>query len=1020
MDEEAPKISFQPKLTGREKEFEWLVERWAEVRTNRGSTIMISGEAGIGKTRLVTELVELAHDAKVIKGWCLTDALEPLMPFKRAFMNADMYHLIAEKAPPKVISAYLINKDGILIAKTERTETDLDPDIFASMLTAVGNFVGDSLSMMGESGESKLSAIGYGHYQILIQTVNNLSIAAVIEGGNSEFLIDDLRKTLSSFGDKLQTWNGDTSIVKELEPHISWFVESGKYEGEYLVDDPKLKQENLFDNVLLGLQRLSSKQPIILFLDDLQWADPTSLKLLHYLARNTKENRVMIICNYRPEDIDVADPFGKVNQLRTTMQNMSREDLFDEIKLNRLDESSVKDLINEILEDNELLEGFIEKLTEESEGNPFFLLEIIRILVEEDVLVEESNTWKTKKTVHEIRITSKMYDIIVRRLDRLLAEQRELLECASVVGEEFESSVVGEVTEMNRVILLKHLNNIEKRHKLIRLINKRYRFDHNKIREVLYNSINEELREEFHKLIGKSYEKIYADNIDKIIGKLAKHYYSGKYPDACKYLLKAGDKLKSDYSNEEAVDFYKKAVQCSTNDSEKKMGLYGLGEINSTLGDYEESLKSYKDILEMHTTDSERIRAYIKISEIHRDIGDFDSAVEYCDKGLSSINDPSSEFCELLNIKGWALMREKGYEEASSLFNEERKSAEEIQDDWELAQAFHNLGTISWFKGDYRKAIIELENALELRRSIGDVKGESDTLNNLGTVYYDDGDLDRSMYYHSKSLEIEEKIGNKHGIAMSLNNIGVIFKNKGRLKDALNYYNKSLNFRERIGDKQGIASTLYNIGNLYLHIGDLNNAYNHHVRSQFEAEKIKDKQGIVMSLEKIGEIKRLEGDLDDALEYYKRSVEISKEIGFEPYIVYGLCGMANIYLTKGDDELALKISTESLDLSKKFDTGMEEFLSRLTLGKVLTKMGHIQNARDNFLVSEKIVNETGSKGDRALFHYEYAHMWLENGDIDKAQEHLVIARSQFEEMGMRFWVNRTKDAVARLRIHRSE
>ncbi|MEW5936326.1 MAG: ATP-binding protein [Candidatus Thermoplasmatota archaeon] len=131
----------QPPLIGRDKELNELKTRLENASQSQGSTVLISGEAGIGKTRLVSELIKDAESGgcQIIRGWCLAESLEPLFPFKTAFREVGMHHLIAGAPPPKVISAYLMNEAGILAARAEREESGLDPDIFTSMMKAKGD-----------------------------------------------------------------------------------------------------------------------------------------------------------------------------------------------------------------------------------------------------------------------------------------------------------------------------------------------------------------------------------------------------------------------------------------------------------------------------------------------------------------------------------------------------------------------------------------------------------------------------------------------------------------------------------------------------------------------------------------------------------------------------------------------------------------------------------------------------------------------------------------------------------------
>ena len=109
-----------------------------------------------------------------------------------------------------------------------------------------------------------------------------------------------------------------------------------------------MKQENLFDNILLGLQRSSESRPVLLFLDDLQWSDTTTLNLVHYLSRNIRNNRIFILGTYRPEDI-LKDSQGSPHHLETAMQAMTRESLLDRIELKRLDAGDTEKIIVSML-----------------------------------------------------------------------------------------------------------------------------------------------------------------------------------------------------------------------------------------------------------------------------------------------------------------------------------------------------------------------------------------------------------------------------------------------------------------------------------------------------------------------------------------------------------------------------------------------------------------------------------------------------------------------------------------------
>ena len=1050
-------MKFRPELVGRGSELTKLTDSLDAVVEGNGSTTFISGEAGIGKTRLVEELISAAEErgAKMIRGWCLAESLEPLMPFKEALRDADLYHLIAESPPPKVISAYLIDDAGMLISKAEREETDLDPDIFASMLTAVENFISDSLSMMGEMEASKLNTIGYGEHDILIQTVGDLSMATVIEGTNSEFLIDDMKKTLADIGTAFDDWSGDMKKAEEIQPKIDWFINSRKYRGRYLVDDPKIKQENLFDNVLKGLRRIASEQPIVLFLDDLQWADPTTLNLLHYLSRNTRDYEVFILGTYRPEDIseipgiskgrrksgtfpaDVSELsstipnvggicqkipadivegyYGKTHQLKIAMQNMSREGLFKEIKLNRLDGSMVEEFATKTLGQVDMKEEFADRIYYESEGNPFFLLELIQMLVEEEHLKEEDGVWSLERSIDEVNIPSKIYDVIVRRLGRLIKEQSELLECASVIGEEFDSQILEGVTGRNRIDILKNLNEIEKVHNLIHSMKKKYRFDHNKIREVLYNDINEELRVEYHRVVAESYEELYKDNLEDAVENIAYHYFKAEDERAVEYLLDAGDKSKDKYANIEAERFYRNALSLIDEGDKRSVRAYeGMGDVIGIIGEYDEALKNYKNALDLEDDNKKKARLYGKIAGVYVDKGEYDRSLEYADKGMSLTTEDDVGMCRLLNKKGWAYTRQGDYDTAMDIFEEERVLSDRLDEKKDYAQALHDIGTIYISKGDYDEGKDYLEKALAIRTKIEDVKGMAKSLNNIGSIHYRKSEFDESLEFHERSLETAEEIGNKDGIGISLNNIGTIYSAKGEKDKALQYYKRSLETAEEISDKNSIALSLNNIGIIYNYKGELYKALEYFQRSLEMREEIGDKNGIAMSLGSIGTIYSDKGELDKALEYYKRSLEMREEIGYKGGIAYSLCNIGMIYSDKGELDKAKNNAEKALKISKEIGAKSREGESHKILGMVYRGQERWKEAKEEFEKGIEILEMAGEKKELAEALYEYGLMWKAKGDREHAEENLTKSLSMFEEMTMKLLIDKAKEALSSL------
>ncbi len=963
----------QPTFVGRREELNELKELLANAGQGQGSTIFISGEAGIGKTRLVSEFMGQAEkkEAKIIRGWCLPECLEPLMPVKEALRDVELHSLMTDAAPPRVLSSYLLNDAGLLYAKAEREETGMDADIFAAMLKAVSSFAVDSLEMMGQKGSGGLNAIGYSKYKILLQSRGKLSLAVVIEGNESELLIDDMKHLLMEIEPDIKSDIIDVSQCDWIRDKIFRLIGSGKYEGYFLIDDPRLKQENMFDNVLLGLQRLSLDKPLLFFMDDIQWADPSTLSLIHYLARNTRNNRIMLLATYRPEDI-IQDSGGKPHALETTMQNMSRESLFQDFKLKRLGQEETGNIVKRLLGDTELPSDLLIRTFKESEGNPFFTLELVRLLAEEGHISKIDEKWKLTQNIDELMLPSKIFDVIQRRLNRLLKEQYEILECASVVGELFSSDIVGQSLGSNRIVLLKNLSDIEKVHMLIHSLGKKYSFDHSKIREVLYNSINEELQGEYHKIVAESYLSIFQGREDEIVEELAHHFSQAEDSRATEFLLKAGDKAKSRYANEEAIHFYSLALGMVDGDDIRCDLHEKVGELQMIVGNCELAIISFNKALELATQDIRKANIYRKISKTYERHSKYDEGIEAADKGLAILGDlADSARSELLGSMSWCYIRLGNYDKAMELQEISLENSKKIDDNKEIAMALHLMGTILWFRGRFDMALDYYQKAIIIQREIGDDRGKENTLNNIGVIYMEIGRLDEALEYFEEGLVYEEMIGDKNGMAGTIDNIGNICHTKGQVEKSLEHHLRSLELYRMVGNKNGIAWSLSSLGYVYPDMGDI----------------------------------------PKGIQCHMDSVELCKEIGDKHILVYNYYGIAEANVKMKDYDTALKYVNMAMELAKELEATRETGASLYVLGMIQRDTKDYSEAHASFNKARKILEEVGDTTILAMIDYDQGLSHNMQGDGELARAMLEKANDTFKDLGMMLWVQRAEDAL---------
>jgi predicted ATPase len=267
----------------------------------------------------------------------------------------------------------------------------------------------------------------------------------------------------------------------------------------------------------------------------------------------------------------------KTHPFMETMQLMDIEGLHQRIELNRLPEECTKNFFSIRLGAIEFDDEFIHRFYQETDGNPLFMTELLKYLIEFKIIAQDNGTWKPVKKLKEVKIPKQIYNVILRRLERLGKEDRVVLDYASVIGDMFTSLLLSRALGVDRIKLLGQLGALEKTHKLIYPQNGNYKFDHSKIKEVLYGELSEDMRIKYHSIIACALEDLNKKNLDEVTEDLAFHYYNCKNKDkALYYLLQAAERARLDYSLDEAITFYSRALELEKNHKKRREILNGL------------------------------------------------------------------------------------------------------------------------------------------------------------------------------------------------------------------------------------------------------------------------------------------------------------------------------------------------------------------------------------------------------------------------------------------------------------
>ncbi len=360
-----------------------------------------------------------------------------------------------------------------------------------------------------------------------------------------------------------------------------------------LRSDPETERYRLFDAVSAWLGALSAEAPVLLILDDLHWAAKPTLLLLRHVLRSPDPARLLLLGTYRDTELSRTHPLTELlADLRRSagVQRWSLPGLDTAAVAAYLERSAGHDL-------DEQGEQLARVVREETEGNPFFVAEVLRHLTETGAFEQRDGRWVTAGAIEELGIPEGVRDVVGRRLTRLSAAANQALTIAAVVGPEFEPAVVAAAGDFQEEDLLAALDEAV----AARLVNDvggvtpRYRFAHALVRVTLYDELSSARRVGLHRRAAGAIETVHANRLDDHLPALAYHYARLAAPadetaKAVEYATRAGDRALTQLAHDEAAGYYRQALDLLTmvdgSTEQARLGLMvSLGEAQQRAGD---------------------------------------------------------------------------------------------------------------------------------------------------------------------------------------------------------------------------------------------------------------------------------------------------------------------------------------------------------------------------------------------------------------------------------------------------
>lgn len=903
---------YDTKFIDRAEELKCINNFYTSSVKSSGQTVIIFGESGIGKTRIVTEFIRKAIEEKmptVLIGECTSSLRKPYGIWLDAVSKlATQEQLITplQFKTTRIDEIFVTGINGILLSHVySESITAKDEDTFIGMFTAVNDFVKDSFGDRDASG--MLGRLDYGKSKILLEHGKHAWLCAVCSEETRE-IRNDLRflvnKIDSRYGNILATWDGDVSEVKDIKDVISPLV--GKtYVVERRLGHAEAEAERIkvYEKFLHTIINEAKKNPVIIFLDNLQWVDEGSLQLLHYVARNTKDYPVLVIGTYRPEDVT------EKSSLNNILLAMKKEELYVTYELGRLKKDEVKEMILSFYPNIEY-EVLSERIYKETAGNTFFVEAIFKALESENIIYRINGNWFVRP-LEKISLPATIKDAVLMRVNKLSDGERKIMSISAVIGEKFRYEVLKEVYGGLETELVDILDNLIK-HKFMHEIQEEciyYIFEHCKIRDVLYEDMSIAKRKVLHHTIAKAYERVY--NNPAPVGKeIAEHYYlAGVYEKALEYA-----KLGGEYA------FRHQNMQYS-------------GEC------YHFALESLELLEETRENKQAKIEFMNKYGYANFILGNWDKALEFAEKSanLSSEIMNFRQTCESYKNMGEIHIGRGEYSAGEKSLRKALSIAESMNDLKTIGECSYLLGKMYWYHGDVNKAYEILQSALSISEQTKDISLNGKVLMDIGSVYHVQGKYDKALELKMKSLQIAEKLDDKHELARCYNNIGVTYtigyKNHEK---AIEYFEKQIKLCVEIGHLRNYGYGYGNAGESYMQFGNLSKALEY-TNQAFEIfKKLGEKRMIGACHGEYGIIYTKMKSYDSAKEHFEKAVKIEKEINALELLAWVYEGYARMYKEMNDKENARKMFESAIEVYRKVDNEGKAVEIRKEIEKLLT------------------------------------------------------------------------------------
>ncbi len=645
----------------------------------------------------------------------------------------------------------------------------------------------------------------------------------------------------------------------------------GSFLGITFPDNPFLKameedpaqHANIAKTVLRRFWEADAQQsPLVLVLEDLHLADEQTLEILQHVA-SSGANVPLVIVGIGRTEVLGRWPHHKDETAETPVK-------WQELNLGPLDKKTAQSHLRGLLRRiPDIQEEFISDAVEMTGGNPFFLEQLIRLLISKDIITVDDDKWSLDwKKFQSTDLPLSVEEAVQARLAALTPRERTLLEMASVMGNVFWQGALLALSRLEEEPPgsddVWRSESLEKEiHETIEsLVDREYLmkmpdswvprdmefvFKHNLEFTMIKSAAPPKKTKTRHMLVAQWLESRLAQRNEEHLEMLAQQYEEGGNKRRSAYCyVRAGDIARERFANDRAIRFYESGLNLlDPEDSLSRIDtLHNLGDVRALVGRTTEALNDFEEMLQhsyMLDNWNKGGAALGRIARIFRTTGDYDKAVEY-------------------------------YKTAQRLFLR-------ASDRRGVAGTLDDLGKVMWLKGDYGTALKFHFEALSIRRKLADDRSTAFTMGNIGIVYQDSGQFQKALKYFQRSLELREKVGDRRGMIHAATHVGSVWQDLGEETRALKIWNEALKEAFNMGDRSQQAYLLANLGDIKKTEEDPDKGKSDLLAAAEIAEDLGDKRLLGECYRKLGEAAAEKENFEESRKYLMDALELAETTG---------------------------------------------------------------------------------------------------------------------------------------------